>query len=163
MRPFVALLCAALIIGSVQTYLVRAKTSSGVTTVATDDLETDGAYALEVLLTFDAGPDPFALNEEKSPAVMLSMAGHRLMEHTDRVSSGVLPEIQAPEIKAGRNECFFFASPAESSPTAIRAARIRLTQAGNIIDEKWFVSEPGGAVEGTMMFDVPGAEPRADE
>ena len=154
MRPIIALVIAAAIILGVQGYISATAHTGGTATKVTF-VEAEGKFVVELLLTFDAGPDEFALEADNAPSVVLSLAGKELLRRSEVVKAGETIVLDAPGVVEGTNEFLLVSSPVEDDPDAVRAARIRVLKNDDLVVEEWIASEPGLAAEGTVTLEIP--------
>lgn len=153
MRPLLALILAVGIIFGVQSF-ISASAGKVVERAKVVETQADGTYSIEVTLTFDAGPDAFALEADDAPSVLIEQRGKEILRRTESVEAGVAMVAEAPSIVVGRNEFYIASSPADNDATKVRIARIRVLRNGDEIAKHWIESEPGLAVEGTFAIDV---------
>ncbi len=96
MRPLLALILAVVILGGLQLYMVFRPQPK---VVAVDYEQTaTGKFTVDVTLTFDAGPDAFALDPTTAPVVLLQLRGRDLVRHTEpcgRASKSVSTRLPA--------------------------------------------------------------------
>ncbi len=87
-------------------------------------------YALELTPTFSLEKDPFALNMDESPALVVRLGDKELLA-LDSVSAGepvLLEEVRG--LVLGMNEFFIKATPSAGSALGAQALRVRLLQGG---------------------------------
>jgi hypothetical protein len=157
MRPLLAILTTALILGGLQGYFVL-RDRFGPKPATSVERPAPGVYSLEITLTFDAGPDPFALEASDKTCLEVLFRNQALLRRTERVTAGekvVVPAIGgivagADEFR-GSNEFLIRATPAESRPEMAYAARVRLLRDGAAIAEESLWSDAGGTVEGKLV------------
>jgi hypothetical protein len=111
---------------------------------------------LELMLTFDPQPDPFALSDRGSgtpPGVRIRINDHVVAE----LSEGIRPG--SPWLKkniegavAGPNELYVEATPPVEESETRQAVRIRLFQDGRTVADHTFWNEGGEKVTGTLPF-----------
>lgn len=122
----------------------------------------DRAYALELTLTFDAQPDPFALDAgggDVPPVVSVRLNGVVVAALTETGGPGIpWHKDQIPGVAAGANELLIEASPPMGGPGARHAARIRLLTEGQPVADATFWSEAGAKITGTLPFEIRQAE-----
>jgi antitoxin (DNA-binding transcriptional repressor) of toxin-antitoxin stability system len=163
MRPVLAILTTVLILGGLQGYFLL-RDRFGPTAPVAIEHPAPGVYSLEITLTFDAGPDPFALAASDQTCLEVLFRGQTLLRRVERVSAGekvVITPIE--DIVAGKNEFVFKASPADSRPEMAYAARVRLLRDDAPIAEQSLWSESGGIVEGKLLVVVEDSKPVHDE
>lgn len=154
MRPLMALAIVAGILGGLQLYMQQRPRSSSQAEI--NELLVTGQFRLEVTLTFDAGPDAFALDAATAPSLLIQLRGLDVLRRTETLSAGepiVVDQVRG--LVAGRNEFFVQASPADSATLVARALRVRLLRDGSPAGEQTLWAEPGDAVQGTLTVDLP--------
>ncbi len=113
MRPIIALVIAALIIGFVHQYTqfterIRPRP------VQFFEQKAAGVYDIRVICTFDAAGTDFG-----SPALSIKFRGQVLVEVPDRVAAGqVVEATDVPDIKVGPNEFLVQVTPRETGQQA---------------------------------------------
>ncbi len=161
LRPLLALLLAGLILGGMQLYTTL-RPAPQRSEIAVRFAE--GRFTLEVTLTFDAGPDPFAFETENAPALLVTFEGRELLRRTEPVPAGETVRIESIEGivsgsgRRGRNEFFVEAVPQDSAGGLSRAVRLRLLRDEQPIAEHSLWSDPGEPVRGTLVFELTEAE-----
>jgi len=155
MRPLLVLVITLAILGGLQLYMatrsvVHPNASAYAPPAAT------GRFSLEVTLTFDAGPDAFALQVDDAPSVLVQHRGQDLIRSTRPVASGTtLRADDVAGVVAGRNEFSVRATPQEDAGDVARALRVRVFRDEVPVADETFWSEPGEPVEGVIALDVP--------
>ena len=71
------------------------------------------------------------------------------------VAAGQTISVAAPNVVVGENEFYVRSTVADDDPDKIRAVRVRILRNGEVIAKQWVESEPGMAVEGPVMIEVP--------
>ena len=158
MRPLGAILVWVAILGGLALYMKLRPEPGRLITVGLS--EASGAFSLEVVLTFDAGPDPFAteIEIENRPSLVITFEGEEWLRRTDKIPSGTVIVIDdITGIKSGLNELYLSASPIDEEYDLVRGVRVRLMRDEVVVAEDAFWSEPGHLVEGPMRFDIPKA------
>ncbi len=150
MRPLLALLIAALIVGVVQGYMWFQASLPRPELQRVEPAAAAGTFSLEITLTFDAQPDAF----EPTSLVVLH-AGRELLRRDDRVPAGEGVKIEIAELPVALNEFFVTASAGDEATPAARAVRVRVLRDGAPIAEQTLWSEPGEPVSGKVLVDVP--------
>lgn len=157
MRPFLAFLTVITILGGLQGYFML-RDRFGPSAAPLVERPAPGLYSLEITLTFDAGPDPFALEAGDQTCLEVLFRGDALLRRTERVSAGEvvvitpISSIMAGSDEAqGRNEFVVRATPADSRPELAYAARVRLLRDGASVAEQILWSDSGGKVEGKLV------------
>ena len=154
MRPLLAIVLTTGILGGLQAFLSFRKTDGPY--VGAQLIQATGEYALELTLSFDAGPDPFGLDAEDTPSVLVSLAGQELLRRTDTISASqplLIPSVAG--LVVGRNEIFVQASSADTSSLRPRALRLRVLRDGTSLAEQSLWANSGEPVQGTIIAEVP--------
>ena len=153
MRPLAAILLAVLILGSVKAYQLFESSLPAPVSVAQAQVSAAGQFSVDLTLTFDAGPDDFAL----APlSALVELQGRELYRSRERIPEGraIVVEDVAGVVE-GVNSFFIKIAPAEADSTRQRAVRVRVLRDGVSIAEETLWSEPGAAVEGIVQVGVP--------
>ena len=157
MRPLLAILTTVLILGGLQGYFVL-RERFGPKAATSVERPAPGVYALEITLTFDAGPDPFALEASDKTCLEVLFRNKTLLRRTERVAAGekvlITPVegiVAGEDEFRGRNEFLVKATPAEGSADMAYAARVRLLRDGVPIAEESLWSDSDGKVEGKLV------------
>lgn len=154
MRPILAVLCAVTILGGLKAYM-GARPAPQVFQPKSK-VQATGVFDLEVLLTFDAGPDPFAFDANEAAALSVAFLGEPILRRVDAVPAGkaiLVKDVQG--IAAGANEFFVEAFPQDTDSIIARALRVRVFRNGEPIGDETIWSEPGAPVVGTVVVDTP--------
>jgi len=115
-------------------------------------------YKLELTLTFDAQPDPFALSTDDSQSP--SVASVRINDTPAAVlTEGTAPgepwvKEDIPGIVVGTNELFLEATPPLEDPGIRHGIRVRLLENGQTVADRTFWNEGGSKVTGTLRFEI---------
>src|SRR5688500_2247736 len=86
MRPLLVLLLAAAIFGTLAGYELFVNTLPEHSHTQHEVTAAAGKFAVELLLSFDAGKDEFSLSEQ--PALLVRMGGHELIRRDERAIAG---------------------------------------------------------------------------
>ena len=159
MRPLMVIVLTITLFGGMKWFLHKSAVSSGEHSHAGVQLiQASGAYGIDLSITFDAGPDEFALSDvSDAPSLLVQMNGEEVLRRTDTVSADQSP-IQIPSVKGvvvGTNEFFIQASPSDMSSLTPGSARIRITRDGHVVSDKTIWSEAGEILQGTAVLEVP--------
>ena len=154
MRPILAILVAVTILGGLSLYMsVRRSAWAGRSTPVIEIAP--GRFDVEVTLTFEAGPDPFALSATDAPSLSVLLAGTELLRETDTIESGKRQTIQDVQgLEVGTNEFLVQANPADTSGDLSRALRVRILRDLIPVADQTIWSEPGQRVEGVILVDL---------
>ena len=132
--------------------------------------EAAGVFAIEVTLTFDAGPDIYTFDETSAE---VRFEGRNLLQETETIRAGE-PIVISPVAgiaattadREGRNELLVSVSGEESPPDEFsaganqanvqraRAIRVRVLRDGEPLADETYWSEPDGRITGTLEFVV---------
>jgi hypothetical protein len=115
-------------------------------------------YNLELTLTFDAVPDPFALvspGAEAAPVVSVHLNGKTLVELREGSPPGV-PWLQEgiSGVSVGTNELLIEATPPVGAAHIRHAVRVRLIENTVAIADETFWSDGASKVGGAVRFQV---------
>src|SRR5688500_12015744 len=119
MRPLLALLLAALILGLVQAYMVF---QASVTPPPIEHVtpRAAGKFSLDITLTFNAAGDDFT-----PESLLVTLAGKELLRRTDRIPAGTpIRTDDAPGLAVGKNEFFVQAGAGDDAVAVARAVRV---------------------------------------
>lgn len=120
-------------------------------------IEAPGEFSIDVTLSFDAGPDQFALDvQEDAPSLLVQMNGNELLKRTGNLSASESPiELRSIDgINVGNNDFYVQASPSDMTLRS-SSVRIRVLRDGAVIADKTIWSEPGEIVQGSLRLEVP--------
>lgn len=153
MRPILALLVVATLLGGLQTYMwLRPRPARS---VAAFEPTAAGIFEVEITLTFAAGPDPFALDLGDAPSLLVTFRGRDLLRMTEKVPAGEPIRIEEVDgVVAGANEFFVAATPTAQDATVARAIRVRILRDGSTVAEQSLWSDPGESVDGVVVVHV---------
>ncbi len=155
MRPILALLVATTILGGLRLYMELRPTRTATFAQEPETLAA-GRFALEITLSFAAGPDPFALDLDQAPSLLVLFRGAELLRVSEPVDAGIpVRREDLPQIAAGANEFFVRATPQDPDPRTARAVRLRLLRDEQPIAEQSLWSLSGEVVEGAVVLRVP--------
>ncbi len=153
MRPLIAIMVAAVVLGTVQAFLSATATPGRAT--ASQATSATGLFTVDVTLTFDAGPDPFALRSDEAASLLVEFRGRTLLRETGPLSNGDIITLgPVPDVEVGQNEFYLMAVP-QPEKDVVHAVRVRILRDEELIAEQWLAAEPGQPVSGTLMVDVP--------
>jgi hypothetical protein len=155
MRPFLALLTVGLILGGLQLYLlVRPQRASGVALQA--ERAAAGTFTVEVTLTFDAGPDEFALDSTLASSLLVQLRGQDLLRSSEPIAAGQQIKLDAVVgVVTGNNEFYVQATPKDGTAQIARAIRVRILRNGTALADQTLWAEPGELVQGAIIVEVP--------
>jgi hypothetical protein len=154
MRPLLALVVVGVILGGLQLYMMfRPQSRRG---AFRPEVTAAGRFDVEVTLTFDAGPDAFALDTTSAPSLLVQLRGRDVLRRTEPIGAGsqIVAESVAG-IVVGANEFFVQATPQDTTALAARAVRVRVLRDGHPLSDASLWSEPGDVVQGSIVVDVP--------
>jgi hypothetical protein len=154
MRPLLAFLVVGSILGGLQLYMTyrpqpRREPLQAEVTAA-------GRFDVELTLTFDAGPDAFALDPTSAAALLVQLRGHDVLRRTDRIAAGTHVVVKSVAgIVVGANEFYVQATPQDTTSPVARALRVRVLRNGNPLSQQTLWSEPGDVIQGAIVVEVP--------
>jgi hypothetical protein len=158
MRLGVALLTSALILLASWLYL-RGAERSRVVEPPSESAALAPPLRIEIELTFDAGPDPFAEDLEDSPSLMVRTEGRTVLRRQGPISAGQPITIEdLTNFRAGRRELLIEATPQDTTATIPRAIRVSIYRRGQDrpLTSEVLWSEPGAAkVDGVVAVTLP--------
>lgn len=157
MRPILVIVLTAAVFGGMQWFLKATKPTGLAAHQGLQLIQASGEYAVDVTLTFEAGPDEFAIDDTgDAPSLLVQMNGQELLRRTDTISADESPiELTTIEgVVVGTNEFFVQASPSDQESLAARCARVRIMQDGNTIADETIWSEAGDILQGTVTLEV---------
>ena len=112
-----------------------------------------GQFQIELVPTFDAGPDAFTLETESAAAIVVELHGKPLLNRTQPAPRGQPIVIEnVAGLVVGQNELFVRATAAQEDPNAIRAMRVRVLRNEMVVAQAWLSSEPGTPAAGTVSL-----------
>ena len=154
MRPLLSFIMVVAILGGVQLYMTHRPRV--VAYQAEPDAVAEGEFRLEVTLSFAAGPDPFALELEDAPSLLVLFRGQPVLHRTNAIPGGqVIVSDPVDGIVQGQNEFFVQATCANDASLTANAIRVRILRDAVVIAEQTFWSEPGEAIQGALNVTVP--------
>jgi len=152
MRPLLALLVFTTILGGLQVYMKIRPHATPPAVIA--GLEAAGQISLEITLTFPAGADPFAIDADDSPSLLVVFQGNELLRVTESIEPGETIRIDdVPNVTVGINEFYVRASPRDLDESP-RAIRVRVLGDNHPLAEESIWSQPGTLVEGTVVVPI---------
>jgi hypothetical protein len=152
MRPLSALLLAAIVLGSVAIFF-RLQGETNAPAAAPNLQSAAGQFDIEITLTFDAGPDDFALSASDAPSITVEFRGNELLRRTDTVAAGSALLIEdVAGITVGENSIYVRCSPKDLDQVVSRAIRVRVFCDGVEVAEQTLWSTPGSPVEGLVRL-----------
>jgi hypothetical protein len=152
-RLLTALVFAVVILGGLKLYLGR------LSRVAVPQIELptmiEDRLRIDVTLTFDASPDPFALSGEQPNSIRVTCNGTPVLERHDAVPAGTPLQFDGMvPIAPGKNEFYVTAHPQENDEQE-RAVRIRVSRGARVLAEQTLWSDPGAPVAGPVIVSIP--------
>ena len=164
MRPVLAILIWVVLVGGLTTYMHVRQRSNPAGTFEVH--EASGAFAVEVTHTFDAEPDPFALQidtQTGAPALLLRVNGAEVLRRTERVERGIPVRVEpVSALIQGHNEIYIEANPPLDQAERSMAVRIRILRDGQPVADQSFWSESGSKIAAAFPVEiVPAKAPEA--
>ncbi len=155
MRPLLAALILGVLLGGLKLYMA-VRPSREISAPPKLLPSAAGRFAIDVTLSFAAGPDPYALESDNAPSLLVLFRGQEILrENTILEPGAIVRRDDLDSVAVGANEFFLRATPQDSNSLAARAVRLRVYRDGHPIAQQTLWSEPGGAVEGAVVVDVP--------
>lgn len=115
-------------------------------------------YDLELTLTFDARPDPFALSDDEAAPVSLRLNGEALDSALDGVGPGEPWRLEGMQgVVQGVNELLVTANPPVGDARS-NGVRARVTAHGQDVADETFWSRGGERIIGALRFTVGGQD-----
>lgn len=154
MRPLSALIVVCAVLGGLNIYMQR-QAARQVVAAVWQPTRAAGRFDVEITLTFDAGPDEYALDLANAPSLVLELAGVQLLARTEAIVAGetvVVTQIEG--IAAGANEFYVRATPQNTNLAIANAIRVRILRDGIPISEESLWSAPGAPTEGLIRLIV---------
>jgi hypothetical protein len=153
MRPLLVLILAAAIFGTLAGYEFFVATLPQASEIQDEVTPATGKFAVEIMLSFDAAKDAFALSDD--PALLVRMGGHELIRRDERATAGeLLRADDVPGIVSGRNAFLIRAVPDEASSTRPNAVQVRILRDEEVIAENTLWSQAGNPVAGEVLVEV---------
>ena len=154
MRPLLALSVASLILGGLWLYMTFRPQPA--LAIAEPETAAEGRVDIELTLTFDAGPDAFALDVTDAPTLLVQLRGKDVLRRTDPILAGAQLRVEAVSgLVTGINEFFVQATPQDTAAPVARAVRVRILRNGYPMAEQTLWSEPGELVQGVVVVEIP--------
>lgn len=157
MRPlFVLILSIGLLFG-MNWFLGLNPATDGDSYRASTVIEAPGEFAVDLTVSFDAGPDEFALDvTEDAPSLVLKMNGKEIVKRSGNVSASESPiRVEAIEgINMGANEFYIQASPTDLA-SAGNCVRVRVLRDNAVVADETIWAASGEIVQGTVRLEVP--------
>jgi hypothetical protein len=153
MRPLLAFLTVITILGGLQLYMLYRPQRTAVVGEQPEQRAL-GRFQVELTLTFDAGPDEFALDRSDAPTLLVRLRGQDVMRRTEPVEAVEQVVADVAGLVAGRNEFFVQATPRETTAERARAVRVRVLRDGTPIADQTLWSEPGELVQGALLVEL---------
>ena len=155
MRPILALLVPIILLGGLQLSMeLRPRATAPTAAIAATTAA--GKFTIEISLTFDAGPDEFALNATDAPSLVVRLQGRELLRRTDAVEGG--RPIQITDVQGlveGANELYIEATPMDASRLQALALRVQVLRDGSPIATETLWAEPGESIRGSVALQIP--------
>ncbi len=166
MRPFIVLLFAIAVLGSLYGYLAIAERPIKATEVT--DVAATGKFTVKLTIPFDAVASDFDI-DDVGESLSVQLDGKLLLRRTDLVKRGEITINNVPGVKLGRNEFVVSAQPqtasnessgfslednaAETTPIPV-PIRIQVFRDDILIGEKTTWNQPGLRLVSTIMVDI---------
>jgi len=119
-------------------------------------IEAPGEYAVDLTISFDAGPDEFALDvSEDAPSLLVQMNGKQVVKRSGEVLASESPiRVESIEgVTVGNNEFFVQASP--KNLAGANCIRVRILRDDAVVANETLWSSPGEIIQGSVRLEVP--------
>ena len=156
MRPILAAVVVAVILGGLQLYMQSRPQAA--TATSYQPAKATGQFDIQVTLTFDAAPDPFAFDADNAVSLLLRLHGQDVLRRTDEVPAGSPLRIRNVNgVIAGPNEFFLEAIPRDTGQAVSQAIRIQIFRDDVQIGDQtfWSRAELGSHIVATIIVDTP--------
>ena len=153
MRPILAILVAAIVGVGLSLFLRSQKPTDAAPLLGSSVAE--GDFGLAITLTFDAGPDPFALDADSAPSLTVEHHGKLLLRETESLPAGKPIRIDNVEgIVDGQNTFYVRCTAQNEEAFVARAIRVEVLRDDQTIAEETLWSDPGKPVRGPVNVEV---------
>jgi hypothetical protein len=155
MRPLLALIVAGAILGGLQLYMRTRPQPAGRQAGVAEHMA-EGHFSVELTLTFDAGPDAFAVDLADAAALLVRLRGREILRRSEAIAAGQQLRVDdVAGVVSGHNEFYVQATPRDAVAAVSRAVRVRILRDGHPIADQTLWAEPGEVVQGAIVVDVP--------
>ena len=121
-------------------------------------IEAQGVYRLEITTSFDAEPDPFALDIDDTAnpsALLVQLGGEEILRREEGVKAGSSIVVSPIEgLTVGRNEFYIEASPPLDLAERSHAVRVRVFRDETALLDRTFWTEPGVRLATAFEIDI---------
>jgi len=155
MRPWLALMVAAAILGGLQAYM-SLRPRAAVPAEVQAAQAAAGRFRVQLVATSALGPDPFALEPSQALALELLLRGEAVHRRTQPLAAGepvVLEGVRG--LVSGGNEFFIAAHPQDAESPVPLAVRLRILRDERVVAEQTLWAEAGEPVRGTVRLELP--------
>lgn len=155
MRPWLALMVAAAILGGLQAYM-SLRPRAAVPAEVPAAQAASGRFRVQLVATSALGPDPFALEPSQALALELLLRGEAVHRRAQPLAAGepvVLEDVRG--LVAGGNEFFIAAHLQDAESTVPLAVRLRILRDERVVAEQTLWAEAGEPVRGTVRLELP--------
>ncbi len=155
MRPLIALIVAAVVLGSVSLFIKHQSRILVEKAAPRASQVVKGRLDVEITLTFDAGPDAFALQGTDAPSLIVEHLGNAILSRTDEITAGKPITISdIANIEQGGNSFVVRCTPQDKDPEVAHAIRVRVLRDGQPIADESIWSAPGEPCEGIVEVEL---------
>lgn len=154
MRPFLAIMVWVVLIGGLYGYMEHREPATKAGPVETHLVKE--SYSVEIIPTFKAEKDPFALrsDDNKVEVLTLKLNGKKIFGASEGIERGVPVKVEdIDNIIKGMNEFHVEASPRAASGPKAHAVRFRLFKGLTPVLERTIWSDPGEKVSAAIHYD----------
>ena len=118
MRPLLAALILGALLGGLKLYMA-VRPSREVSAPPKLLPTAAGRFAIDVTLSFAAGPDPYALESDNAPSLLVLFRGQEIIRETTILEPGaIVRRDDLGSVAVGANEFFLRATPQDSNSLA---------------------------------------------
>ncbi len=163
MRPILAIMVWVTLIGGLYGYMEHREPAKKAGPVETHLVEE--SYAVEIIPTFKAEKDPFALqsDDDEVEVLTLKLNGEKIFGVSEGIESGIPIKVKGIDnIIKGVNEFHLLASPKISGRPSAHAVRFRLFKGLTPVLERTIWSEPGERISGSIRYEHKIREEKGD-
>jgi hypothetical protein len=154
MRPLLALVLSTVILGSVWLYL-RSASHRSAPNRAHPIQQAEGKFDVEITLSFDAGPDAFALSGADGPSLIVEHLGKTILRRSDAIAAGTAVVVEnVAHVQQGKNSFFVRCTPRSAEGDIARAVRVRILRDGAPVADATLWSAPGAPCDGVVDVDI---------
>lgn len=154
MRPLLVLLLAVVVLGGMQWFMNSQTPATNQEQPGAQIIAAPGEFNIELLMTFDAGPDEFSLEETDAPSLLVQLGGKEIFRSSEEILGDAPIVISNVEgLRAGGNHIYVEASPKDDQ-LVYRAVHVRVLRDDTPLMEQTLIADPGALVQGTINVEI---------